>query len=815
MINERKLAFKYLCKKKSRSVATLFAIVLSVFIVFVSGNLMLSSFNASRSKGLKRDGNHIAYLEELPAEKIPELEKDGAVLCALENTTIFEGLMGLDKENSRTFRFYYFEDFTKFPYYYEITQGKTPEQPGEIMLNEKWKYYLGENYEIGDTITLQLCENVLGNEGNIKNADTFTKTYTLAGYYHCPEYSWMEEQVVLVKDEPRKEGNIYRAYIISEEEGIEDLEALEDFEKKEAWAKSFENTYGTKVKVNWMFLKAESEETAMNYCMILIFSFFIGGFAAMVIRNSFVISVVERTRDYGMLRCIGASKRQIRKIAFYEAVMLGIAGEAIGMTASYLFLYLCIEIGKRHFSFMEEYELVHSPILVVGICLVIFGVVLFGLLEPTRQINKLNPLDALRNHNDVKKERFHTGGKMSRLIGKIFGVEGEYAYKNLMRNRKKFITTTLSCVVSVTFFIGINSAFVYATQLFKAEEVLYPDFNATLSFHEWCQDSKDDIKKELEGIEGVSNVIFCYKDFYIVDNESLKWKKEVPGIEVTLAIALEEEYAIKKESVEKGEVGDLKPGECYVINWGYDSEIKERVEISDVSIGDKIQIHEFVFGEDESAEKTISELEVKAVLKEQPFANTYASHPVIVVSKEGFQALCEEQEIRFGELGEIRLKIDEKCDASEVQELAEDYGMLLYDDQEWARKEVADMKMARLIVNALVILVALISSMNLFNSMESNLILREKERKIMRAIGMSHKQYRKMILLEGMLSVIIALILGTALGISFGYGIYNIMVLAEAELKFEVPVGSIVIAAVGLTLLTVLSCRGGMKKERA
>ena len=103
--------------------------------------------------------------------------------------------------------------------------------------------------------------------------------------------------------------------------------------------------------------------------------------------------------------------------------------------------------------------------------------------------------------------------------------------------------------------------------------------------------------------------------------------------------------------------------------------------------------------------------------------------------------------------------------------------MLCYDYQYDERTAVMKVKRIQLTVNIILILIALISSANLFNSMESNLILREKERQILRAVGMSHKQYVKMILLEGMLSVLIALIIGTALGIIFGYGIFRILIL--------------------------------------
>lgn len=170
MINERKLAWKYLCKKKSRSLATLFAISLAVFIIFLSENLIMSAFYTSKNTELKNEGNHIAYLEGMSIEQIAELEKDGAVVCALENSIYFDGKIGTDSIRG-SFEFYYFEDFSKFPFYYEITQGKTPEQPGEIMLNEEWKYYLGEDFEIGDSITVQLTARELGIENDQQNME--------------------------------------------------------------------------------------------------------------------------------------------------------------------------------------------------------------------------------------------------------------------------------------------------------------------------------------------------------------------------------------------------------------------------------------------------------------------------------------------------------------------------------------------------------------------------------------------------------------------------------------------------------------------
>lgn len=812
MINERKLAWKYLCKNKKRSRNTLIAISLAVFLVFASGNLALSFYEDSRTQFLRESGNHIACLEGIKTKDLSDLEQDGAVICALENTRYYTGELGL-KGRESTFEFYSFEDFEHFPFYYKIIQGRTPKESGEIMLHADWKYYLGENGDIGDTITLQLSEKETGKEATGEEK-IVTKTYTLAGYYQCTEYSVLNQPIVLVKDEPRDLEKSYLVYITSEKEGIENLYSLKGFKEKEEWARRLGETYGAKVEVNSIFTSMDLKEADLTYCLILLMSMMIGGFAAIVIRNAFLISVVERTRDYGMLRCIGASKRQIRNIACYEAAILGGAGEVLGIGIAYLFLGIGIKIGKQYSIFSETFQLVHKPMLIAGLCFSLFGVVLFGLLEPVRQINILHPLNALRNLNNLKKEHYLVPKKRGRIKRNLFGVEAAYAYKNIMRNRKRFFTTTLTCIASIAFFVGINASLDYTEQTFEEGTLDEHHYNARLFVNESVLDSVDLVIEELKGIEGVNRVMYRYYDVLQVENESLMKKGNGSSVELVKIIAIDEnQLEISEETVEKGQIGNLEPQECYVVNWGTIERLEVRREISEVLPGSQIELGVYEMEKEASVDKNTATLEVKAVLTEQPYEDTDGTTPVMIVSKEGFKALAEKLDVSYKERAQIFLNMGEACNTEEVRAFAIKHGMMFYDEMKNYRDWVDELNMVKFIGNLFLILVALISSMSLFNSMEANFTLREQERKILRTVGMSLRQYRKMILIESGLALLISFVVGTVLGVGFGYGIYKIMSMTDTQLRVVVPVGSIVLAGIVMVLLTVLSSLGEMKKE--
>ena len=330
------------------------------------------------------------------------------------------------------------------------------------------------------------------------------------------------------------------------------------------------------------------------------------------------------------------------------------------------------------------------------------------------------------------------------------------------------------------------------------------------------------VEKELRKIKGVSNVTVTYSGacgFYFIDHESLKWKSDGTGVSGVQIFTIDEaKNPVNDGSVVEGNAGRLEGLECYIVNWEYEVETGEWIEQFDINPGDKIDLHNFVTWGKEVKEENISQIEVKAVLREHPIKDYLGTFENIVfMSEEGFWQLASEQSIEVKEYetetGEIFLNMDEDCDVSKVKEVVEKNGMVLVDPMEEERQSASQVKTVKFIVNVILVLVTLISAMNVFNSMESNFILREKERKIMRAIGMSAKQYRKMILLEGMLSATISILLGTVIGLGFGYGIYRLVLFSVEGMKYALPVGSILGAGAGILLLTLGTCFGGMKKE--
>lgn len=263
------------------------------------------------------------------------------------------------------------------------------------------------------------------------------------------------------------------------------------------------------------------ELSLMNTIIVLIGALF-GVFSIVMLRNTMTISVVERMRDYGLLRCVGMSKKQLYMLLVTEGILLGLCGMAGAIGIGFALLKGLEGMINTALNLRVKFYFYLFGRAVVVSALLGFAVVLFSLIEPARQAGNISPVEALRRNVVLRtvrgrqrdRIRYHRAG----IVGRLLGVPGEYAYKNMMRSRGHFVY--IFCAVFVCeVFLGSVFSFsdsLYATvkQSYYGKNKLYPE---GISLDEWKEAGVEEIEaladdiNKLPGVERTQwNILFTY-----------------------------------------------------------------------------------------------------------------------------------------------------------------------------------------------------------------------------------------------------------------------------------------------------------------
>ena len=171
------------------------------------------------------------------------------------------------------------------------------------------------------------------------------------------------------------------------------------------------------------------------------------------IKNSFGISITEKTKQYGMLRSIGATKKQIKNNVLFEALILGIIGIPFGILLGIFASYILVIICNKLLTSAITTKLILSPSWRGILISVLLGIITIYLsaLGSSRRAKKVSPIESIRNSGEIKIKSKKL--KTPKLINKIFGIGGVISYKNIKRNRKKYRATIISITSSVMLFL--------------------------------------------------------------------------------------------------------------------------------------------------------------------------------------------------------------------------------------------------------------------------------------------------------------------------------------------------------------------------
>jgi len=226
------------------------------------------------------------------------------------------------------------------------------------------------------------------------------------------------------------------------------------------------------------------------YIVGVVLSFVIVAVSVIVVSNAFRVSAGERLTQFGLLKSVGATKRQITEVVVWEGVLLSVIGIPVGILLGLLVQVIGVGIanhmlqGLNNNNVLDDAELVFNFVLawqaVLASIVISFVTVFLSAWLPARKAAKIAAVDAIRGVDEIKisAKKMRT----SFITRKIFGFEGELAAKSLKRSRRNFRATVVSLSISMTLFIAASS---FGTTLSQYTNLVFAlmDADVFASFH--------------------------------------------------------------------------------------------------------------------------------------------------------------------------------------------------------------------------------------------------------------------------------------------------------------------------------------------
>ncbi len=276
------------------------------------------------------------------------------------------------------------------------------------------------------------------------------------GDYEIILYTENAEQIARIKEDPAvKEAYVGRYYEYCSETTYENAMFIKG-DSPYKIDKNFEHlttTYGVDGEIDEYIaaFSMQGSDSGVIYILMivaLLVAYIFAIFGVGVIRNSIQLSLFEQIKDYGNLRCIGASKGQLRGIIFTQGAIMETAGIVIGVGVG--------QLGMSLVGVFLSMKLSMHLIPIVFILIAYYGDLYFAMEENCKLVTGMSPVSALKGEFRIKKEKLKM--RKQSIFGKIFGIEGDYAYKSLMRSPGKFFKSVGAMFLGITALIACFGA---------------------------------------------------------------------------------------------------------------------------------------------------------------------------------------------------------------------------------------------------------------------------------------------------------------------------------------------------------------------
>lgn len=699
---------------------------------------------------------------------------------------------------------------------YKLVSGRLPKDSNEIVIDNNEYYSYRRDIELGNDVILTKEENDI--------------QYTVVGIIEKKESNGPIAVVYNDKSSPMvaivkmKENSRLR----------KNIDKLNEVLKKDNSSIKVEENDSL---LSYLGASACSNVNNTLYVVFAILICIVVISTIVMISNAFNISVMEKLKEFGLLKAIGTTPSQIRTLVLIEATIIASISIPIGIITGYFGLKLVLSLlNSNLISELSEMKIVFD--IKIMLLAIIIGIVTVYLsaLSSTIKAGRVSPVECI-NNSTVNIRKVPRG----RIISKILKIEGLLAFRNRKINRSRYYVTVVSMSLSIALFISISGSL---TRLYGSmEEVMDP--NSVYDMEIISMDNSEDYSE-------IKEKLLKYKE--VKDVKDIRFGAEVIGYVnegKTLSYSTyEDKFSIDDNTLEAISVEIILIDKSYeswiktkIDNFSYDDLVKEKGVISlDVKCFDQIK-GKYVSGYNNIrkgdnlylSDITEVELENNSDIDKGVVRNSLKKMNVMynITCKLGRDTSIETstgiamiipienwKDIYLGETENMKLSTNTitslgvklkdnltKKQLNVVRKLIKDeFGDRYYisdflEDKEYSNKRIMT---AKIFSYGFILIITLISVLNIINTVSTNILLRKRELSALRAIGTSFSSMRKMLLMEGIMYGIYSSIYGSLLGI-----ILTNVIVKQISNVFGVikifPIKEVFIAVVVSILLGIVS----------
>lgn len=814
MGNDLKMVLKYIKSYKSRSLAIILSIVLGTALIVGVGTLSRSAQQADLDRMKRETGTYHVYFRDINKEQLEIVKngndiKDISVTSYYASTEVGEKLpinINYASENYLTNNS-------------ELIKGRFPKADNEVVLEEWILNSMGLEPDINQEITFKLYQK--------ENPETFKVVGVLKDRYR--EKSVGVCEMFLALDEGKV--NKFTPYV-EFNEGSDISKNINDITKEAKLNKK------EQVRPNSMLIGAVENNGALDITSRNT-AIAVSLFAGLVVYSIYTISVYQRIREYGVLRAVGSTNLKVFKLMFSELLILSsIAmpiGILIGMGGAQIFNKI---VGNIQFEGTVRVTpfVIPGKIILLSIGCTIFVIFIISILTYMK-IRKVSPIEAIRRNLGEDKKIKKSNFLVSKL-SKNISICKSISMKNIFRNKKGFIMIMLS--MSIGGIMVIKSNYAYSRSDAMAEDQkrwMYRNGDFVLSVNtSYDEESglKDEHIEEISKIDGINEVKTArvihsrmplgkndILDMQFFDeankggyygevlngllvedkkNNGYLLKQKLKGFNDEMLKSLND-YVISGEidieKMKKENLAVIYMPHTYETSYGMRETVVGGGEpIVDIKVGDTVKVKvpkgkidqlKYWKGQDNYEYKE-HEFKVGAIVN-YPFADDAmysGDNGVDVITSSDYLEKIEGKNNYDIVYANMDKGADHKAINKELGKIGSKAPGVTTVDMTQEKETSEKMLQKQKIYNyGIIIILFVISIFNIINNVSYNLTSRTSEFGMLRAVGINDKDFKNMIIFEGLLYGIISSIIVIVLGVLLQIRMYKTWGFEAYGMEFE------------------------------